>query len=72
MTDHTTIEGKATEIETAKVETGATEPIASRPPHKPRRGLLVGAVAVPLAPRRRRALARQPAEYPLTPRPPVA
>jgi hypothetical protein len=50
MTDRTTIEGQATEVKAAEIETGTAgtaAPAASRP--RPRRGLLVGAIAVPLA-----------------------
>ncbi|BCM85357.1 DNA-binding protein [Methylobacterium indicum] len=72
MTDHTIIDGKATEIETAKVETGATETIAPAARTKPRRGLLVGAVAVPLALGAVGLSLAQPAETPLTPVAPVA
>ncbi len=72
MTDHTIIDGKATEIETAKVETGATETIAPAPRTKPRRGLLVGAVAVPLALGAVGLSLAQPAQTPLTPVAPVA
>jgi hypothetical protein len=73
MTDHTTIEGTATEIEgapseTLKTETPRTE--TSRP--RPRRGLLVGAVAVPLALGAVGLSLAQPAGTPLTPVAPVA
>ncbi len=62
MTDHTTIEGKATEIET----------VAPAPRTKPRRGLLVGAVAVPLALGAVGLSLAKPAQTPLTPVAPVA
>ncbi len=70
MTDHTTIEGKATEIESNTVETPKTDAVTPRA--KPRRGLLVGAVAVPLALGAVGFSLAQPAQTPLTPVAPVA
>jgi hypothetical protein len=63
MTDHTTIEGQANDVKAA--ETPAA-------PRRPRRGLLVGAVAAPLALGAVGLSLAQPAETPLTPVAPVA
>lgn len=70
MTDRTTIEGKATEI--GSNTSGAPKTDAVTPRAKPRRGLLVGAVAVPLALGAVGFSLAQPAQTPLTPVAPVA
>lgn len=73
MTDRTTIEGKATAIETNAAATRATEtPASAAPRPRPRRGLLVGAVAVPLALGAVGFSLAQPAQTALTPIAPVA
>ncbi|TGD94818.1 DNA-binding protein [Methylobacterium nonmethylotrophicum] len=68
MTDHTTLDGKVTAIESA----APAAPAADAPPPRPRRGLLVGAVAVPLALGAVGLSLAQPAPTPLTPVAPVA